>query len=308
VVPTIVDPDYTYLKLDTNVLYDPKKTTFTAGQIRQVDNNAILNFSNSSLNTFNSTFKMPELITTIQSSDLSIVTNETTVKLQKKFYPSLTTKTTYTFDFGTKLKRNYFNAGMSSSPGFSTRDINSNNTVRTGVFFEEVPTVSGGIGSVNILNQGFGYTKVPNVTIVGDGTGATGYAVLAGTRVNSVVITNPGLNYTQAIVTITPAEGDTSGALSYGIPVIEGSIGTLRTYYYQNNTKTILNSEAGTIDYAKGKVTLSDFAPIAIDNDLGQFIITVVPDSTIVSSTYNKIVTLDEFDPDSITLTVNAVQ
>jgi hypothetical protein len=308
VVPTIVDPDYTYLKLDTIVLYDPKKTNYTAGQIQQVVNDAILNFSRNSLNTFNSTFKMPELITSIQSSDLSIVTNETTVKLQKKFYPSLTTKTTYTFDFSTKLKRNYFNAGLSSSPGFSTRDINSNNAVRTGVFFEEVPTVSGGIGSVNILNQGFGYTKVPTVSIVGDGTGATGYAVLAGTRVNSVVITNPGLNYTQAIVTITPAEGDTSGALSYGIPVIEGSIGTLRTYYYQNNTKTILNGEAGTIDYTKGKVTLSDFAPIAIDNDLGQFVITVVPDSTIVSSTYNKIVSLDEFDPDSITLTINAVQ
>lgn len=308
VVPTIVDPDYTYLKLDTIVLYDPKKTNYTAGQIRQVVNDAILNFSRNSLNTFNSTFKMPELITSIQSSDLSIVTNETTVKLQKKFYPSLTTKTTYTFDFGTKLKRNYFNAGLTSSPGFSTRDINSNNAVRTGIFFEEVPTVSGGIGSVNILNQGFGYTKVPTVSIVGDGTGATGYAVLSGTRVNSIVITNPGLNYTQAIATITPAEGDTSGALSYGIPVIEGSIGTLRTYYYQNNTKTILNGEAGTIEYTKGKVTLSDFAPIAIDNDLGQFVITVVPDSTIVSSTYNKIVALDEFDPDSITLTINAVQ
>jgi hypothetical protein len=251
---------------------------------------------------------MPELITTIQASNPSIITNETSIRLQKKFYPSLTTKTTYTLDFGTKLKRNYFNAGLVSTPAFSIRDINSSNAIRTGVFFEEVPTVSGGIGSINILNQGFGYTKVPTVTIVGDGSGATGYAILSGTRVNSIVITNPGYNYTQAVVTITPAEGDTSGALAYGVPVIEGSVGVLRTYYYQNNTKTILNGEAGTIDYITGKVVLKDFAPITIDNELGQFVISVVPDSTIVYSTYNKIVALDEFDPEAITITVNAVQ
>jgi hypothetical protein len=308
VVPTVVDADYTYLKLNTTILYDPKKTTLTAGQIKQSVNSAIVNFSYNTLNTFNSTFKMPELITTIQASNPSIITNETSIRLQKKFYPSLTTKTTYTLDFGTKLKRNYFNAGLVSTPAFSIRDINSSNAIRTGVFFEEVPTVSGGIGSINILNQGFGYTKVPTVTIVGDGSGATGYAILSGTRVNSIVITNPGYNYTQAVVTITPAEGDTSGALAYGVPVIEGSVGVLRTYYYQNNTKTILNGEAGTIDYITGKVVLKDFAPITIDNELGQFVISVVPDSTIVYSTYNKIVALDEFDPEAITITVNAVQ
>lgn len=307
VVPTVVDPDYTYIKLDTTVLYDPKKTNYTSGQIKELVRNSIINFSNNTLNTFNSTFKMPELITTIQSSDLSIITNDSSIRIQKKIYPSLTTKTTYQLDFGVKLKRNYFNAGLSSSPSFSVRDINSNNTVRNGVYFEEVPTVVGGVAAVRILNQGFGYTKVPTVTIVGDGKDASGYAVLVGTRVNSIVITNPGYNYTQAIVKITPAEGDTSGSLAYAVAELEGSTGTLRTYYYQNNAKVILNSDAGTIDYISGKVTLKDFAPIAIDNDLGQFIISVVPDSNIVSSTFNKIVALDEFDPDSINITVNAV-
>lgn len=308
VVPTIVDPDYTYIKLDTTVLYDSKKTTYTAGQIKQLVINSITNFGKNTLNTFNSTFKMPELITTIQSADLSIITNDSSVRLQKKFYPSLTTKATYTFDFGVSLQRNYFNAGLTSSPAFSVRDINSNNTIRTGVYFEEVPTVVGGIASVNIMNQGFGYTKVPKVTIEGDGKDATGYAVLVGSRVNSIVITNPGYNYTQAIVKITPADGDSSGSLAYGVAVLEGSIGTLRTYYYQNNSKVILNAKAGTIDYINGKVILTDFAPISVDNDLGQFVITVTPESNIISSTYNKIVALDEFDPESITVTVNAIQ
>ena len=307
VVPTIVDPDYTFVNITTNVLYDPKKTTYTGGQIKQLVINSINTFSNENLNTFNSTFKSPALITQIQTADPSIVTNESTIRLQKKIYPKLNSKSTYFLDFGVKLKRNYFNAGLTSTPDFSVTDVTSVNFIRPGIYFEEVPTTVGGVATINISNQGFGYTKAPTVTIIGDGTGATAYAVLAAGRIVSLVVTNPGFNYTQAIVQITPAAGDTSGALGYADAVLEGSIGTLRTYYYFNNTKTILNSNAGTIDYATGKVTLVDFSPLNINNELGQFTISVVPDSTIVSSTYNKIIALDQYDPEATSVTVSAL-
>ena len=307
VVPTIVDPDYTFVNITTNVLYDPKKTTYTGGQIKQLVINSINTFSNENLNTFNSTFKSPALITQIQTADPSIVTNESTIRLQKKIYPKLNSKSTYFLDFGVKLKRNYFNAGLTSTPDFSVTDVTSVNFIRPGIYFEEVPTTVGGVATINISNQGFGYTKAPTVTIIGDGTGATAYAVLAAGRIVSLVVTNPGFNYTQAIVQITPADGDTSGALGYADAVLEGSIGTLRTYYYFNNTKTILNSNAGTIDYATGKVTLVDFSPLNINNELGQFTISVVPDSTIVSSTYNKIIALDQYDPEATSVTVSAL-
>lgn len=306
VVPTIVDPDFTFVNITTNVLYDPKKTTYTGGQIKQLVINSINSFASTNLNTFNSTFKSPALITQIQTADPSIITNESTIRLQKKIYPKLNAKATYFLDFGVKLKRNYFNAGLSSSPDFSVTDVTSVNSVRTGVYFEEVPTTVGGIGTINITNQGFGYTKAPVVKIIGDGLDATAYAVLASGRIVSIVITNPGYNYTQALVQITPAEGDTSGALGYADAVLEGSLGTLRTYYYLNNTKTILNSNAGTIDYSTGKVTLTDFSPLNINNSLGQFTVSVVPDSTIVSSTYNKIIALDQYDPEALSVTVSA--
>jgi hypothetical protein len=306
VVPTIVDPDFTFVNITTNVLYDPKKTTYTGGQIKQLVINSINSFASTNLNTFNSTFKSPALITQIQTADPSIITNESTIRLQKKIYPKLNAKATYFLDFGVKLKRNYFNAGLSSSPDFSVTDVTAVNSVRTGVYFEEVPTTVGGIGTINITNQGFGYTKAPVVKIIGDGLDATAYAVLASGRIVSIVITNPGYNYTQAIVQITPAEGDTSGALGYADAVLEGSLGTLRTYYYLNNTKTILNSSAGTIDYSTGKVTLTDFSPLNINNSLGQFTVSVVPDSTIVSSTYNKIIALDQYDPEALSVTVSA--
>jgi len=305
--PQVVDPDYNYVKLNTTVLYDPRKTTLTSGQLQTAVRNSIINFGKNTLNTFNSTFKLPELITNIQTTDSSIITNETTLRLQKKIFPTLNSSTTYKLDFGTKLKRNYFNAGIYSTPDVSIRDTSSNNLIRTGVFFEEVPAITNGIETINIVNQGFGYIRTPIVTITGDGSGATAYAVLTGGRVVNIVVSTPGANYTQATVTITPGVGDTSGGFAYAVPILEGSIGTLRTYYYNsNNVKVILNPNAGTIDYEKGIITLTDFAPFAINNALGQFIISVVPDSTIVSSTYNKIVAIDEFDPDSVTVTVNA--
>jgi hypothetical protein len=250
---------------------------------------------------------MPELISTIQTADPSIITNESIIKLQKKIYPKLNTKATYKLDFGVKLKRNFFNAGLTTSPDFSVADVTSQNGIRQGLFFEEIPTTVGGIASINIVNQGFGYTKTPTVTIVGNGQGASAYAVLASGRVNSIVVTDPGFNYTEAFITITPQAGDTSGALAYALPVLEGSVGTLRTYYYLNNVKTIANANAGTIDYNSGTIILQDFSPLNINDPLGQFTVTVVPDSTIVSSTFNKIVALDSFDPEAITVVVSAV-
>ena len=308
VVPTIVDPDYNYVKLRVKVLYDPKKTTLNGGQVQQAVINSINTFATNSLNTFNSTFKTPELSTAIQTANPSIITNETDIRLQKKFYPSLNTKTTYYLNFGVALRRNYFNAGLSSYPDFSTVDVTATNSIRTGVFFEEVPSIVGGVASINVLNQGYSYTKRPTVTITGDGTGAEAYAVLVSGRISNIVVTNPGYDYTQAVVTITNAAGDTTGALAYAAPVLTGSIGTLRTYYYLNNVKQILDNDAGTINYTTGLVTLTNFAPTSINNDLGQFIVSVVPDSTIVSSTYNRIVALDQFDPDAITVTVTATQ
>ena len=305
VTPTIVDPDYTYVKINTNVLYDPKKTTLTGGQIKGQVINQINQFTTSTLNTFNSVFKLPELISYIQSADTSIITNECSIRLQKKFYPKLNSRATYIFDFGVPLQRNYYNAGLNSSPDFSEADATATSGLREGIYFEEVPTTTGGVATINVVNQGFGYTKTPTVTILGDGKDATAYAVLAAGRVNSIVVTNPGYNYTEAYIVITPQDGDTSGALAYAAPVLEGVEGTLRTYFYQNNIKTILDSNAGTIDYLTGKVTLTDFSPLTVNNDLGRFTISVVPDSTIVSSTYNKIIAVDNFDPEAITVNVS---
>ena len=76
------------------------------------------------------------------------------------------------------------------------------------------------------------------------------------------------------------------------------------TYYYNSkNVKTIFNPNVGTVDYTNGIVSLTSFNPYDIDNTLGQFTITVNPQSTIISSQYNSIITVDPYDATAINTT-----
>ena len=200
-----------------------------------------------------------------------------------------------------------YSSGVSSSPSLQfSNPTNLANTI-PGVYIEEVPTSTNGIESISILNPGFGYKSAPTITIVGDGTGATAHAVISNESIKSVVIDNPGSGYTSAIATITNATGDTTGKLGSLVVNLEGRYGTLRTYYNNTkNVKTVFNSNAGTVDYQQGIITLTAFGPISVDNDLGQLTVTATPTTSIISSTYNRIITVDPYDTTAITVNVTA--
>ena len=306
VEPTIVDPDYTYIKIAANVMYDPSRTNYTASQIQLMVKNAIQNFSNSTLNTFNSTFSATDLNTAIKNVDNSIITNEISIQLQKKFYPNLVTPTTYKLYYGVPLNKGMFLSGVNSSPAVQFRNPSNLANIIDGVYIEEVPSSTGGVESISIINAGYGYQYAPTVTILGDGTGATAEAVITATGVlKSINVLTAGNNYTSAIATITPVSNDTTGQLGAAVVNLQGRYGTLRTYYNNTlNVKTVLNNNAGTVDYNEGVVTLNAFGPIQVDNDLGQLSISTNPSTTIVSSSFNRIITVDPFDPNAIVVTV----
>jgi hypothetical protein len=185
--------------------------------------------------------------------------------------------------------------------------LNLENTIN-GVYIEEIPSSTGGVESLSIVNAGYGYQTAPTIKILGDGTGATAEAVITATgSIKQITVTNAGNNYTSAIATITPASNDTTGQLGAAIVNLEGRFGTLRTYYNNTqNVKTVLNNNAGTIDYINGIVTLDSFGPSGVDNPLGQLSVSVTPTTSIISSSYNRIITLDTFDPNAINVNVIA--
>jgi hypothetical protein len=304
--PVIVDPDYTYIKIITNVRYDPKKTNYSSSQLQSIITAAINNFTSSSLNTFNSTFSSSDLNTTIVNSDPSIVTAEFSIQVQKKFYPNLTTPTTYNFYFNTPLQRGILLSGINSSPAVQFRDPSNVSNIIDGIYIEEIPVQSVGVDSLSIINPGFGYQYPPTVTISGDGTGATAEAILNGNgQIKSIVVTNAGTGYTSALAVITNAANDTTGQLGAAVVILQGQYGQLRSYYNNAlNVKTIFNNNVGTVDYVNGVVTLNSFGPLDVDNPLGQLTITANPTTTIISSAFNRIITVDPFDPLSVVVNI----
>jgi hypothetical protein len=304
VQPRIIDVDYNYLVINSNILYDTKLTTLTSSQLQTQTLTAIQGFAADTLNTFNSTFQLSTLISTVQSVSPSFITNDASIALQKRLVPSLTSSTTYTLKYGTSLKKDIFGKSISVTPTFQVIDVDNNSVVRDSVYLEETPSSTTYVESISISNPGFGYTSTPTVTILGDGTGATARATVVNGQVDSITMIDVGVNYTQAIVQITSTDGN--GSLASAVAVLAGNKGTLRTYYFENNVKKILNANAGTVDYAQGIVTLTDFNPSAINNPLGVLSVQAVPTSTIVSSARDKIITLDNTDPNAININIVA--
>ena len=307
VVPVIVDPDYNYIKLVANVYYDSTQTTYTASQIGSTVFNTIANFTTSTLNSFNSTFSGSQLTIAIQNTNQSIIANEFSLQLQKKFFPSLTALQSYKFNFGVPLKRGVLLSGVTSDPGIQYADPANQSNIIDGVYIDELPQATSGIQSIPIINPGYSYQYTPTVTIYGDGTGATAEATLVNGAISTIQVTNAGSGYTAALVVITPNVNDSTGAGGAATAILEGQYGTLRLYYYNaNNVKTIINPNIGTIDYINGIVELNSFNPISVDNPLAQLTISVNPATTIFSSSYSRILTVDPNDPSAITVSVTS--
>jgi len=307
VTPNIIDPDYTYLQLNVNVYYDPSQTVLTSAQIQSGVTSAIQTYAVNNLNTFNSTFSTYALLTAIQNYDPSIITSEFDLKLQKKFFPVITGSSTIKLYYNTSIQSGKFGSGIISSPAMQFADpTNLSNTI-DGVFIEEVPSSTYGVDTISVINPGYGYQSVPTVTILGDGTGANAVATIVNGSIQSITVTNSGNNYTQAIAVVTPVTGDTTGKLGSLVVNLKGRYGTLRTYYNNTtNVKTILNPNVGTVDYVNGVVTLNSINPINVDNPLGQLALSVTPTTDIVSSTYDRIITIDPYDPTAIVVNVIA--
>jgi hypothetical protein len=116
VSPTILDPDYTYLKITADVVYLQGQTTLTSNQIQSAVISAVQNYSSVNLNTFNSTFSLSDLSIAIKLANASIVASNIDIQVQKKFYPVLGVPKQYVLNYGIPLDRSLFQAGITSSP------------------------------------------------------------------------------------------------------------------------------------------------------------------------------------------------
>jgi hypothetical protein len=310
--PEIIDVDYNFVKVYSTVYYDPTKTLLNLNILENTVKTKIQNFCVSNLNKFNSLFKSSALRTSIDSSDNSILSNELELFLSKRFSPTLIQSNDYNLDFGIELSRGTTDDNFYSSPNFTMIDENGSNR---SCFFEEVPSSFTGVESITILNPGINYSSTPIIEIVGDGSGATATAVIVNSKLQSIKVNTPGIGYTTAIVRISGG----GGILGEAKAILENRYGQIRISYFKpdevtnQSTKIILNASnnngvVGSIDYLLGKVTLTDFSPLSIDNSLSELTINVRPKSSVFYSQKNKMLAFDAEDPTSTVVTLKAIK
>jgi len=301
-VNTVIrDPEFLYLLISSNVLYNPKKTILTQEQLKIAVRNAVLNYKSQYLDKFESTLILSKLQDDIDSVDTnSIVGSEVSIRVQKRFKPTLGESKPYTIVFNVPLHRGTISNKLVSTP-FSVFD--SDGAIQE-VQFEEIPQSFSGVSSINVLNPGQNYTETPTVTITGDGTGATAVANIVNGRLNNVTVINRGINYTRATVTISGGNGFGGTAEA----VIDARIGTLSTVYYDTNSqKQTITENAGTIDYNNGVITLTDIRILSVASLDGFIRLSIESEKGLISTIRNTIITLDETDPTAITSTLEQV-
>ena len=297
----ILDPEFLYLIVESDVQYDAKKTNSSETAIKQSIRNAVLTYRDRELNKFDTRFILSKMQDDIDDTDLNaILGSETIVRVQKRFKPTIASSQAYTINFNVPLHRGTISNKLVSSE-FGVND--SNGVTRT-VTFEEIPQSYSGITSISISNPGTGYTTAPTVTITGDGTGATATATIVNGSIQSIEVTNRGIDYSRAIITITGGGGYGATATA----VIDARTGVLRTIYYDTNAeRQIVDSTAGTIDYDTGIVTINDINIRSINTDDELIRLSIESEKGIIQSVRNTILTIDEDDPTSIVTTLEAI-
>jgi hypothetical protein len=115
VIPEFVDPDYTFVNVNSTVKYNPTNTFKTEGDIHTAAYNAIIDYATTNLDKFDLELRYSKLLTSVDESDSSITNNLTSLQIKKIFTPALNVVANYTL--------NYYNPvvpGSLSSTSFVT--------------------------------------------------------------------------------------------------------------------------------------------------------------------------------------------
>ena len=288
----IIDPDYIFLRLSAEVKYNKNKTVLSSDALKNAIATTIYSYQVTDLDKFDGVFNTSPIIQNILAIDKSIVSCDINVRLSKKIDPTFNVKRTYTIQFGNKLLRGGIDSQLQSDEFYV---LDAGNTQRL-VNLEEVPNSYTGIEKITITNPGYGYTEIPTVTITGDGSGATAVATIVNGKITEINVTDRGIGYTRAEVTISG-----NGKLGAAIAVITAQTGILETYYFDSNLKKqVVDPAAGTIDYTNGIIVLNNLNIANTTSSSNTLNINIESAEHYLKSTRNQILTIDDNDTTSI--------
>jgi hypothetical protein len=106
ITPEIVDPDYTYIKLEVFFKYDPNLTSLTAGELKDQVIATITNYNNTNLKKFDGVFRASQVTTLVDATNPSILNTIQRVFVQKRLTPNVGYPQKYTLEFSSPFSSN----------------------------------------------------------------------------------------------------------------------------------------------------------------------------------------------------------
>jgi len=194
--PTIVDPEIVKIKLNTSFKFNSNQTTKTSSSLETLIRTTISNYNASDLEKFDGIFRFSKLSRLIDATDPSILSNITTVRMQKTFTPTLNAATKYELKFSNQLYHPH--AGHNSMMGGITSSTGFNISGQSGEFFMD----DDGNGNIRAYSLVGGTTRTYLDTSIGSIDYTTGLITLDSLNVTASSET------TGITITVIPSSND----------------------------------------------------------------------------------------------------
>jgi len=116
--PIIIDADYTYVIPSVTTYYDSLKTSLSTSQIINDIKTAIDAFSSTNLQRFGNKLRYSRFVRALDNTNESILNNEVTLKVQKRFVPNINRAEKVTLKFNNALRANTVTSTKFTYQGF----------------------------------------------------------------------------------------------------------------------------------------------------------------------------------------------
>jgi hypothetical protein len=202
VTPVIIDPETTFITLETTFKYDSSLTTKDVSTLETNVIEAITGYNTDTLENFTGVFRYSAVGQTIDGADTSILSNITKVKMYKYITPTLSSGLKYTLSFNNAFYNPH--SGHNSSAGgiVSSTGFKINNDSSTNEHFLD----DDGAGNIRVYYLS-GTTRVYTSSTFGTIDYTTGEIILTSANITSISNVD-GAASTQIRVTTIPSSND----------------------------------------------------------------------------------------------------
>lgn len=299
----ILDPEYVYCKVTSEIQYNKYITSKSAEELKIIALNTIANYSKNNLEEFANDLRYSRLVNAIDESDPSFVSNQTDIRIIKRYAPLPNYKNDEIFNINNPVK-----VDTAFAPGVSNKFDTVIKTTAFGAVGQNIIVVgkASGLKPGQIVSSTKGIVAGAYIVSINNTAVTLSENLVASLTGDIVSFDNSimthinlyGQDYEThfahaAMITSKFTYNNPFDNVAYPQSYFEDDgAGKVNVYTTKNNIVMKLGT-VGTIDYEKGIVNLKDISINAYDNYISFYF---KPRNRDIYSTRNNIILIDPND------------